>query len=310
LAGTVDRSTIVSTRAGRVLVAEDDGFYRGIVEERLVRAGHDVVCVADGAEAWRVLENRPFEVLLADWMMPAMDGYELCRRVKSSTRLQDLYCVLLTTKDRMADAAGALDDGADDFLVKPGDEHTLVARVRTGVRVSRLHGRLDEVSRRDSLTGTYNVGSLDERIFDEIARARRYEVPLSLVLVQIDGLAQINDNFGHTVGDEILAGAGERILARIRSGEYAVRAGGDEFAIVLPSTDVKGARVLARDLESVIGQLALPRSDVFPYRVSATAGCTQLDADSGVSELMTHARTALSERRHENKREQLRQMAH
>ena len=310
MSGIDDRSSTVSTHGGRVLIAEDDGFYRGILEERLVEAGHEVVCVSNGAEAWNELENRPFEVLLADWMMPNMDGYQLCRRVKSAARLQDLYCVLLTTRDRIADAAAALEDGADDFLVKPCTEHSLVARVRTGVRVSRLQGRLDEVARRDSLTGAGHADSLDDTLFDEIARAQRYDLPLSVTLVQINDMAQINDNHGHTVGDEILAAAGEYILARIRAGETAVRSSGDQFAVILPSTPIEGARILAKDLESIVGRLALPRADVSPYGVTATAACVQMNGDDGVNELLSRARHELSERRQEQKRERLRMMAH
>ena len=310
MAGRTDPSPLVSTRAGRVLVAEDDGFFRSMLEERLRDAGHEVECVTNGADAWDLLENKPYEVLLADWMMPAMDGYELCRRVKASSHLQDLYCVLLTTKDRVEDAAQALDDGADDFLVKPCDEYTLAARVRTGLRVSRLYGRLDAVARRDALTGTYHAGSLDERLFEEIARAQRFDHPLSLVLVELDGLAEINDTFGHGVGDEVLASAGERILARIRSAESAVRAGGDEFVLVLPNTDIEGARVVANDIERIIGQIQLPRSDVPPYGVFATASCAQLADGFGVNELMTSVRSALSDYRQDKKRERLRSMAH
>ena len=307
---TANRSSAVSTQGGRVLIAEDDGFYRGILHERLVEAGHEVVCVSNGAEAWKELENRPFEVLLADWMMPTMDGYELCRRVKAAARLQDLYCVLLTTRDRIADAAAALEDGADDFLVKPCTEHSLAARVRTGIRVSRLHGRLDEVARRDSLTGAGHAATFEDSLFDEISRAHRYDLPLSLTLVQVNDMAQINDNHGHTVGDEILAGAGERLLARIRAGETAVRSNGDQFAVILPSTPFEGARILSDDLESILSQIALPRSDVSPYSVSATAACVQLNSGDGVSELLSRARAELSERRQEQKRQRLRHMAH
>lgn len=310
MAGRRNRSTTIPTQAGRVLIAEDDSYYRGILEDRLRNAGHDVVCVSDGAEAWSVLENRPFEVLLADWMMPTMDGYELCARVKTSTQMQDLYCVLLTTRDRMDDAADALDGGADDFLVKPCDDHTLLARVRTGIRVSRLHGRLDEVARRDSLTGTHHAGSLSEKLFDEISRAHRANAPLSLVLVSFDALAHINDNHGHAVGDEILAGAGQRILARVRAGETVVRTGGDEFAVVLPNTGLEGAAVVARDLEELLGQIALPRADVFPYRVSASAGFAPLDGGAGVDEMLQAARDALADRRVQRHRDDLRSLAH
>jgi diguanylate cyclase (GGDEF)-like protein len=284
-------------------VAEDDRFFRNTLEERLTDAGHEVVVTPDGASAWRLIQEEDFDVLLSDWMMPVMDGFELFRRVKGVSRLHSVYCVLLTTKDRVQDAVAGLDVGVDDYLVKPCEKHELLTRVRCGVRVSRLHHRLDEVARRDSLTGVYTEGTLEERLFEEVSRAQRYETPLSIVLIDLDEFSAINNNFDHLVGDEILAETGTRILARIRSSEVAVRSGGDEFAIILPSTALDGARIVARDSEAMIGQIALPRSDVFPHRVSASAGAATLEDGFGVSELLHAARGALAERQRERKRE-------
>jgi len=301
VAGQTNDGTFVSTTGGRILVAEDDRFYRRILEKRLEAAGHHVTVVTDGSDAWEILQDDPPEVLLSDWMMPRMDGYELCRHVKDRNTLQGVYCVLLTAKDRVEDKVAALDGGADDYLVKPCDDKELLARVRTGLRVSRLYKRLEEASRRDGLTGLYNRRSFDERLFEEISRAQRYETPLSLVMIDLDHFKAINDNFGHVVGDEVLIDVAKRLDVRVRAGEVAVRFGGDEFAIILPNTDVEGAEVLARDVEACFAESSLPRDDVFPHGISASAGAAELKRGFGPKELIRAADLALYARKKDRK---------
>jgi diguanylate cyclase (GGDEF)-like protein len=295
--------TLVGTSGGRVLVAEDDRFYRRILEKRLEAAGHEVVVTTNGAEAWELVQEDPPEVLLSDWMMPRMDGFELCRHVKDQESLQTVYCVLLTAKDRVDDKVSALDGGADDYLVKPCEDKELLARVRTGLRVSRLYARLEEASRRDGLTGLYNRRSFDERLYEEIARAQRYGSELSLVMVDLNHFKAVNDNFGHVVGDEVLIDIAKRLDVRVRAGEVAVRFGGDEFAIILPNTGREGAEVLARDIEACIGKSKLPRDDVFPHRVSASAGAAELKRGFGPKELIRAADLALYARKKDRKAE-------
>jgi len=301
VAGHRNEGTPVGTSGGRVLVAEDDRFYRRILEKRLEAAGHEVVVTTNGAEAWKIIQEDPPEVLLSDWMMPHMDGYELCRHVKDQEGLQAVYCVLLTAKDRVDDKVTALDGGADDYLVKPCEDKELLARVRTGLRVNRLHKRLEEASRRDGLTGLYNRRSFDERLWEEIARSRRYDSPLSLVMIDLDHFKAVNDNFGHVVGDEVLIEVAKRLDIRVRAGEVAVRFGGDEFAVILPNTPVDGAQVLARDLEETIGKATLPRDDVFPHRISASAGAAELKRGFGPKELIRAADLALYARKKDRK---------
>ena len=301
MAGQQDDCVLISTGGGRVLVAEDDRFYRRILQKRLEAAGHEVVVTTNGLEAWELIQDDPPEVLLSDWMMPRMDGYDLCAAVKECTRLQSVYCVLLTARDRVEDKVNALDGGADDYLVKPCDDKELLARVRTGLRVSRLYGRLEEASRRDGLTGLYNRRSFDERLFEEISRSQRYSTPLSLIMIDLDNFKAVNDNFGHVVGDEVLVELAKRLDVRVRAGEVAVRYGGDEFAIIRPNTAVDGASVLARDVEQLIAHIALPRSDVFPYRVSASVGCGELKRGFGPKELIRAADLELYSRKAERK---------
>jgi len=280
--------------AGRILVAEDDRFYRKILGKRLTAAGHTVVLTENGEEAWAEIQAEPPELVISDWMMPRLCGYELCRRIKGEPSLRSVYCILLTAKDGVGDKIAALDVGADDYLVKPCDDEELLARVRSGLRIHRLCATLEQVSITDELTGLHNRRYLDQRLDEEVSRARRHQTPLSLVMIDLDGFKSVNDRLGHAVGDEVLARVGEFLRHR-RGGEVAARIGGDEFVVVLPDTDLEGATGFARSVEESLAHIEL-RGDV---RVAGSAGSAELRDDWEAADLLKAADDALYARKQE-----------
>jgi len=275
--------------AGRVLVAEDDRFYRQILGKRLMADGHEVMLTANGEEAWQVMRGCAPEVVVTDWMMPRLDGYALCRKIKAEPGLEAIYCILLTARDRTEDKVSALDVGADDYLLKPCDDDELLARVRTGLRVHRRYQRLEADSLTDPLTGLGNRRSFDQRISEEVARCRRNHLPLSLVMLDLDRFKQINDEHGHPAGDAVLREVGRVLRSRMRAGEVAARIGGDEFAVLLPSADRAGAEAFAEWIERALARLDL--GDL-GFTVSGSLGCAQL-GDGGTASLVRDADRAL-----------------
>ena len=123
----------------KILIAEDDAVSRRMLEETFFRWGYEVVVCSDGSQAWETLEreNAP-EMAVLDWMMPGVDGPELCRRVRRSPRMQSMYIILLTARKSRDDIIEGLDSGADDYVAKPFDRAELAARVRVGERVAGL----------------------------------------------------------------------------------------------------------------------------------------------------------------------------
>ena len=243
-----------------ILLAEDDPISRKMLEKILVKEGFEVTLAENGKEALTLFKQRFFPIVLTDWLMPEMEGPELCKAIRNEKPEGYVYIVLLTAKDSKDDIISGLESGADDYLTKPADRAELIARLKNGLRILDLEKSLKEANEEirtlsitDSLTGIYNRGYLNERLPQEMKRSIRYRRSLSLILCDIDHFKSVNDNFGHVAGDTILKGFVDCITASIRDQiDWAARYGGEEFLLVLPETDFLGARHLAERLRVVI----------------------------------------------------------
>lgn len=226
----------------RVLIAEDDATSRKVLARILAHWGYEVVVTCNGAEAWAVLQSEaPPPLAILDWMMPEMDGVELCRRVRERDTASPLYIILLTARDAKHDMVVGLDAGANDYLSKPFHREELRARVDVGRRFAELNQKLLEtqrsletLARTDSLTGTLNRRAMLERLNEEIARAARENSPPGIGMMDIDRFKQINDTYGHGVGDHVLKDVVRRTAAAMRPYDALGRFGGDEFLTILP----------------------------------------------------------------------------
>ena len=194
-----------------ILIVEDQPASRVLLERTLVKAGYEVVCVGNGRQALKILQERPFPIVLTDWVMPEIDGLELCRAIRENPPEGYVFIILLTANDSTADIVTGLEAGADDYLTKPFHAAELIARIQTGKRIINLERSLKRVNEEikllsitDPLTGSYNRGYLTERLPEEIGRAKRYHHPLSLVLCDIDNFKGINDTYGHEAGNYVI----------------------------------------------------------------------------------------------------------
>ena len=245
-----------------ILIAEDDPVSRKLLEKILIKAGNKVVSVENGQKALELFDDKFFPIVLTDWMMPEMDGLELCRAIRKNTYPGYVFIILLTAKDSKDDIIRGLGAGADDYLTKPFSHAELIARLNTGKRVLELERSLKDANEEirilsitDPLTGTYNRGYMTERLPQEIKRARRYSRALSIILCDIDHFKKVNDTYGHLVGDRVLKDFARCIRHSIRQDvDWTARYGGEEFLIVLPETDVNGASVMAERLKSELSQ--------------------------------------------------------
>jgi len=191
-------------------------------------------------------------------MMPDIDGLTVCRTVRQSPG-RYVYVILLTGRDAPADMIAALDAGADDFLTKPFNIGELRGRLKAGERVLVLQDdllRSQQVLRHeathDRLTGLWNRGRVLDELARELRRNRRELGSLAVIVADVDHFKQINDSFGHAMGDIVLQNIAKRILSALRSTDSVGRYGGEEFLLVLPGADASGGRDVADRVRAAV----------------------------------------------------------
>jgi two-component system, cell cycle response regulator len=246
----------------RILVVDDDPLTLHMVVYRLRQWGHEVISCTDGAMAWKVLEQGTVpNVAILDWMLPGMNGPELCQRIRGRSDCPYVYIVMLTGRNNPDDLIAGLDAGADDYLTKPFHLGELDARLRAGKRIVDLQNELilaRETLRvqamQDSLTQILNHGAIIEALLREIDRAHREHQPLSLILADLDGFKNVNDSYGHVVGDGILVEVARRMRNCLRSYDAIGRYGGEEFLMVLPNSEAAQAVRLAERIRVAVSQ--------------------------------------------------------
>lgn len=248
----------------KILIAEDDPVSRRLLEATLNKWGYSVIACADGTTAWQALQQPDAPSLaILDWMMPEMDGVQVCREVRMRMTEPYTYLILLTAKNQKADIITGLAAGADDYMIKPFDANELRMRLRAGRRILDLQAELifareelREQATRDSLTRLWNRAAILEILGREIDRTKRVSVPLSIILADLDHFKCINDAYGHLAGDAVLREVARRIRTALRPYDGIGRYGGEEFLLVLPDCDESGAITLAERLRAAVGDEA------------------------------------------------------
>jgi two-component system cell cycle response regulator len=241
--------------------------------------GFPFAVAKDGSEAWAILQRPDCpKLVLLDWVMPGIDGIDLCRRIRGGTDTPYSYVILLTGKDSKKDLLEAMQAGADDYLVKPFDERELKARLLVGKRIIGLHEEL--VSARDSmryaathdsLTGLLNRGETLDLLSRESERARRGGRALSVIMADVDHFKNVNDTLGHLFGDEALKEVARRLRSKLRVYDGVGRYGGEEFLIVLPDCDLMSVLIKADQLRECIGSTPIVASSE-PRKITVSMG--------------------------------------
>jgi diguanylate cyclase (GGDEF)-like protein len=223
----------------KILVADDEGATRLRLEALLTKLGHEVVVARDGSEAWEILQREDAPSLaILDWIMPGVDGVELCRRLRQGGRKHYIYVIMVTVKSSRQDLLTGMEAGADDYLTKPFDLEELRVRVGAGERIVARQSDLETQATRDDLTGLLNRGTILEVVKREFARVARLGTTAGIILADLDNFKHINDTYGHPVGDEVLREAALRLSANMRAYDAIGRYGGEEFLMLVPGCDL------------------------------------------------------------------------
>jgi len=268
-----------TTPPNRILLAEDDPISRRILQAFLMKWGYQVDLAVDGSEAAAKLQ-RPDAPQLAvlDWMMPGLEGPEVCRLVRQIADRPYTYVLLLTARGQKDDLLRGLESGADDYLTKPFDSQELRARLNVGERILDLQRNLirarEELRFRashDVLTGLANRAAVLEAANREYSRQLREGGSFGLIILDLDHFKNVNDTYGHLCGDEVLRVAARRLLASVRNYDTVGRYGGEEFLVIAPSSDGPGTLALAERVRQAIEDPAIP-TEAGPVRVTASCG--------------------------------------
>jgi len=282
----------------RVLAVDDDGPYLRRLKLVLTRAGFDVTTADDGAAAIeRIRADRDIAILISDLSMPGMDGIETVRRAREASAFPGLYTILLTASDGTDVKLRALDSGLDDFLTKASSDSEIVAKLRSAARRLQMERRLQveneelqTLALTDELTGIANRRALF-READTILGSGR---GLSVVLFDLDRFKQINDTYGHLMGDRILAEVAAALKANTRIGDVIARFGGDEFVLLLPDTPPDEARAITARIVKRVSELRWVMGD-YVVTASITTGLASSGSASTIATLLTECDARLYE---------------
>ena len=269
----------------KILAAEDNPVFQTLLRSHLTKWGYEVLMAKDGTEALQILEAEDGPRLaILDWMMPGMDGIEVCRRVRAAGREPYVYILLLTSRTESEDLVEGMDSGADDYVTKPIKADELQARLRAGKRILKLQEELvgarealRQEATHDLLTGLLNRHAILGALQVEIERAAREQQPLAVLMADLDHFKQVNDHHGHLAGDAVLRESANRMRSSIRCYDALGRYGGEEFLVVLPGCDGEGARSQAERLRAAVGAEPYPVGSN-SLQVSCSVGLTWLAA--------------------------------
>jgi diguanylate cyclase (GGDEF)-like protein len=233
----------------KILIAEDDAISQSLLDTVLRKWGYEVVVAHDGNQAWEELQKEDAPRLaILEWMIPGLDGVEVCGKVRERTGAPYVYILLLSAKTERDDLVKGLESGADDYLTKPFDINELKVRLRAGRRILDLQTQLmsaqealREQASRDPLTGVRNRNAIFDIFRRQLARASREKSRLSILMLDIDHFKNLNDTQGHMAGDAVLRQFATRITGSLRPYDDIGRYGGEEFLVLLPGCDLTSA---------------------------------------------------------------------
>jgi diguanylate cyclase (GGDEF)-like protein len=294
------------TRAPVILVADDEPVNLALIKRRLEWEEYHVETAQDGGEAVEAAKRVLPDLVILDVMMPVLDGLGACRLLKEDPSTRDIPVIFLSALDDTDTKVNGLSLGANDYISKPFRVEELLARVAVAIRLKRerdlLQESAEELRRRaevasemsmtDALTGLLNRYGLQRALQRELSEARRYTRPLSCLLLDIDFFKAINDTHGHAAGDAALMQTARVLTESMRGSDVVCRYGGEEFLVLAPETDARGAHSLAEKIRlSVSSRLFGDGGRAFALTLSA--GVAELRPGESGNDMIARADLAL-----------------
>lgn len=277
----------------KILVAEDALVSRRLLQKVFEEWGHEVFAVENGGEAWEILQKENIKFVIADWMMPEMDGITLCKKIRSTESLGYIYFILLTSKDRKEDLIEGLGAEIDDYVIKPFEREELRGRVRTGERILKLEKELIDKNEKlvnlniklehlaciDPLMDIGNRRRFYEMMQKMHHRACRYDYIYSLIMCDIDNFKAYNDTYGHLEGDNVLKKVANTLKSSIRKSDELYRYGGEEIVIILPAQNLEATFIAAERCRKDIEALCIEHKSSDKGILTMSCGISAFDKE-------------------------------
>ena len=275
----------------KILIVDDNAEVLEKTEGLLSQVGYSVVPCTSGEEALEILNKERFDLVLLDINMPSLNGYEVCLRIRQTFALDDLPIIFLTSREDSDSVTKGFHAGASDFVSKSALFDVLLARVNVHIRLSRTLRFLRDISLTDDLTGCYNRRHGMYTLREWFARSKRYGTPFSMIYFDLNGLKTINDKYGHQAGDLLLRSVVNSCKKLLRESDILFRMGGDEFMVLCPDTDKRGAFICAERMqESVKGVTIVDQTVTFAYGIAHSS-----EDDKDMDEMMHSADSSMYE---------------
>lgn len=272
-----------------ILIVDDTETNVDILVE-LLSDSYEIVVALDGKSALEILEEQEVDLILLDIMMPKMDGYEVCRRVKENGKTDDIPIIFITAKTDEESIEKAYEVGGMDYVTKPFKPKELFARIKTQLQVRTLIKELESsknalkhLSETDPMTDLCNRRHLNHTSKSIMELARRNKTALTVVMLDIDKFKKVNDTYGHDVGDNIIISIANILLEITRKSDLACRFGGEEFILLLPETSLEGSIVIAEKIRKKVASFSLVLKDAREVGVTVSIGVSQIDMQHDLS---------------------------
>lgn len=236
----------------KVLVVDDSRLNIRYMTDILQQEGYEVYSLSSGLHVVEMAHEIKPDIILLDIVMPEIDGFEVCRRLKENFEIKDIPVVMVTAKTNSQDMKKALDLGAFDYIKKPLDEDEVLARVQSALRFKKYLDKLKVMATKDGLTGLYNHALLMELLEKELARNERSGIGTTFVMIDADHFKRINDQYGHLAGDNLLKQLAKILLDSVRVVDIVGRYGGEEFGIIIRESDESMSYAICERIRRII----------------------------------------------------------
>jgi diguanylate cyclase (GGDEF)-like protein len=260
----------------KILIVDDTKANINILLEHL-KNNYRITPVLSGKQALKAIKKLKIDLILLDIMMPEMDGFEVCEILKSQPETKDIPIIFITAMGDEETIEKAYDIGGIDYITKPFKPKELLARVKRELHLQELQSKLKFLASTDPMTKLYNrryFSKVSAHIFD---LAKRDKQDLCLVMLDIDKFKNINDTYGHDIGDKVIISLANKLTEYQRKSDVICRFGGEEFIMLLPNTSIDGAKIVAEKLRADVGQSAVLLGNNQELKCTISLGVSQID---------------------------------